>query len=85
MLGAILYTIAFLAYAAFNAASLHAPADGWEQSDDIAMDNPVGGIVLGRAAVRQVYAKLVQRPATERARGNHSGTRSHRCRSPALH
>jgi ketosteroid isomerase-like protein len=50
-------------YAAFNAASLDALASSWEQSDDIAMDNPVGGIVRGWAAVRQVYAKLVQGPA----------------------
>jgi hypothetical protein len=49
-------------YAAFNAASLDALANSWEQSDDIAMDNPVGGIVRGWAAVRQVSAKLVRRP-----------------------
>jgi ketosteroid isomerase-like protein len=50
-------------YAAFNAASLDELANSWEQSDDIVMDNPIGGIVRGWAAVRQVYSRLVNGPA----------------------
>jgi ketosteroid isomerase-like protein len=50
-------------YSAFNAASLDALASSWEQSEDIAMDNPLGGIVRGWAELRQVYANLVHGPA----------------------
>jgi ketosteroid isomerase-like protein len=47
-------------YAAFNAASLDALASNWEQSEDVVMDNPVGGIVRGWPALQQVYRRLVQ-------------------------
>ncbi|MFC1574104.1 YybH family protein, partial [Candidatus Latescibacterota bacterium] len=35
----------------------------WHQSDDIAMDNPLGGIKRGWNEVREVYEKIFNGPA----------------------
>ncbi|WP_373033845.1 nuclear transport factor 2 family protein, partial [Sulfurovum sp.] len=35
----------------------------WAQSDDIAMDNPLGGIKRGWAEIHQVYARIFDGPA----------------------
>ncbi len=53
-------------YAAFNAGDLELMATHWERSEDVAMDNPLGGIKRGWPELRAVYAKLFQGPARVR-------------------
>jgi len=50
-------------YAAFNGRDLEAMARNWEQSDEIAMANPLGGIRRGWDEVRSVYERLFNGPA----------------------
>ncbi|MCB2186041.1 MAG: nuclear transport factor 2 family protein [Deltaproteobacteria bacterium] len=45
-------------YDAFNHRDLAKMADNWAQIDDIAMDNPVGGIKRGWAEIRAVYERI---------------------------
>jgi ketosteroid isomerase-like protein len=45
-------------YHAFNSGNLKEMSDNWEQSEDIAMDNPLGGIKRGWAAISSVYEKI---------------------------
>ncbi len=45
-------------YRALNSRDLVLLADNWEQSDEVAMDNPVGGIARGWDAIRAIYARL---------------------------
>ena len=42
-------------YHAFNNRNMTVMAENWAQSDEIAMDNPLGGIKRGWAEIRQVY------------------------------
>ncbi|MEW6684337.1 MAG: nuclear transport factor 2 family protein [Nitrospirota bacterium] len=51
-------------YHAFNTRNMTVMAENWAQSDEIAMDNPLGGIKRGWADIRQVYEKLFSEPAT---------------------
>ncbi len=50
-------------YAAFNNRDIAAMSDNWAQSDDIAMDNPLGGIKRGWSEIKAVYERLFNGPA----------------------
>lgn len=50
-------------YHAFNSGDLKEMSDNWEQSEDIAMDNPLGGIKRGWAEISSVYEKIFNGPA----------------------
>jgi hypothetical protein len=45
-------------YYAFNSGNLQEMSKNWEQSEDIAMDNPVGGIKRGWKEISSVYEKI---------------------------
>ncbi|MGH6977576.1 MAG: YybH family protein [Stellaceae bacterium] len=45
-------------YRAFNTRDLALMADNWDNADDVAMDNPVGGIKRGWPAIRAVYERI---------------------------
>ena len=45
-------------YRALNSRDLALLAENWEQSDDIAMDNPLGGIKRGWSEIREVYERI---------------------------
>jgi ketosteroid isomerase-like protein len=45
-------------YRAFNTGDLALMETNWAQSDDAAMDNPVGGIKRGWAEIRSVYERI---------------------------
>ena len=53
-------------YAAFNGGDLELMAANWDQSADAVMDNPVGGIARGWAAIRPLYERLFSGPARVR-------------------
>lgn len=50
-------------YAGFNSANLDAVSDNWGNTDEVAMDNPLGGIRRGWQDIATVYQKLFQGPA----------------------
>lgn len=50
-------------YCAFNTGDMQMMSQNWAQSDDIAMDNPLGGIKRGWAEIHQVYARIFDGPA----------------------
>jgi ketosteroid isomerase-like protein len=50
-------------YRAFNGRDISLMAANWASSDNIAMDNPLGGIRRGWDAIRPVYERLFQGPA----------------------
>ncbi len=41
-------------YCAFNSGDVHMMAENWAQSDDVPMDNPLGGIKRGWADIEAV-------------------------------
>ncbi len=45
-------------YCAFNQRDLTMMEANWAQSDEIAMDNPLGGIKRGWQEIRQVYERI---------------------------
>ena len=45
-------------YAAFNNRDLGKMANNWAQTDEIAMDNPVGGIKRGWEEIKAVYERI---------------------------
>ena len=45
-------------YRAFNARDLTGMANNWAQCDNIAMDNPLGGIKRGWLEIGDVYARI---------------------------
>ncbi|MEK7166621.1 MAG: nuclear transport factor 2 family protein [Patescibacteria group bacterium] len=45
-------------YCAFNGADMKMMSDNWAQSDEVAMDNPLGGIKRGWHEIRSVYEKI---------------------------
>lgn len=51
-------------YHAFNTRNMTVMAENWAKSDEIAMDNPLGGIKRGWGEIRQVYERLFNGPAT---------------------
>ena len=50
-------------YYAFNHRDLDVMSRNWDQSDDIAMDNPLGGIKRGWIEIKGVYASIFDGPA----------------------
>ena len=50
-------------YRAFNGRDLAAMATNWAQTEDIAMDNPLGGITRGWTAIQAVYTRIFHGPA----------------------
>lgn len=50
-------------YRAFNSGNLEMMAEGWAQSGEIAMDNPVGGIKRGWPEIEAVYKRIFDGPA----------------------
>lgn len=51
-------------YAAFNGRDLGLMARSWAQTDDIALDNPLGGIRRGWGEIRALYERVFSGPAT---------------------
>jgi ketosteroid isomerase-like protein len=50
-------------YRAFNSRDLGLAAESWHHAEDVAMDNPLGGIMRGWPAVRAVYERVFRGPA----------------------
>jgi len=50
-------------YRAFNGRDLALMAENWDHADDVAMDNPLGGITRGWPAIRAVYERIFHSPA----------------------
>jgi len=45
-------------YCAFNSRNMQMMSDNWAQTDDISMDNPLGGIKRGWAEIKPVYERI---------------------------
>jgi ketosteroid isomerase-like protein len=50
-------------YEAFNRRDLEKLSQNWAHTDEVAMDNPVGGIMRGWEAIRAVYERIFNGPA----------------------
>lgn len=50
-------------YKAFNNGDMELMSVNWHQSDDIAMDNPLGGIKRGWQEIKEVYGRIFNGPA----------------------
>jgi ketosteroid isomerase-like protein len=50
-------------YRAFNSRALALVAESWHHAEDVAMDNPLGGITRGWPAIRAVYERIFRGPA----------------------
>lgn len=50
-------------YEAFNKGDIIKMTNNWLQNDEIAMDNPVGGIKRGWNEIKEVYEKIFNGPA----------------------
>ena len=50
-------------YRAFNARDMEMMAQNWTHSEDIVMDNPLGGIKRGWSQIEPVYARIFDAPA----------------------
>lgn len=50
-------------YEAFNSRNLVMMSGNWAQTDDTAMDNPLGGIKRGWAEIKAVYERIFSGPA----------------------
>jgi len=50
-------------YQAFNSCDMDAMSRNWAQTDEIAMDNPLGGIKRGSTEIRAVYERIFSGPA----------------------
>jgi ketosteroid isomerase-like protein len=50
-------------YDAFNSRNMQMMSENWMQSDEIAMDNPLGGIKRGWKEIQSVYERLFSGPA----------------------
>lgn len=50
-------------YRSLNSRDLQMMQQNWENSEEAAMDNPLGGIKRGWEQIGEVYAKLFQTPA----------------------
>lgn len=50
-------------YCAFNSGNKKLMSENWWQSDEIAMDNPLGGIKRGWAEIQAVYERIFSGPA----------------------
>lgn len=49
-------------YRAFNGRDIELAGRNWDSSDDVVMDNPLGGISRGWPAIKAVYEKLFHGP-----------------------
>ena len=47
-------------YRAFNTRDLALMAENWDDAEDVAMDNPLGGIKRGWPEIRRVYERIFQ-------------------------
>lgn len=45
-------------YCAFNSGDMQMMSENWAQSDEIAMDNPLGGIKRGWSEIQSVYGRI---------------------------
>ena len=45
-------------YCAFNSGNMQMISENWAQSDEIAMDNPLGGIKRGWVEIQSVYERI---------------------------
>ena len=50
-------------YAAFNSRNMPMMSENWAQSDEVAMDNPLGGITRGWREIQAVYLRIFDGPA----------------------
>ena len=50
-------------YRAFNVCDMAEMAANWDDSPDVAMDNPLGGIKRGWEEIRTVYDRIFNGPA----------------------
>ena len=50
-------------YCAFNSGDFKMMSENWAQSDQIAMDNPLGGIKRGWEEIKSVYESIFNGPA----------------------
>lgn len=50
-------------YCAFNSGNMQMMAENWAQSDEIVMDNPLGGIKRGWSEIQPVYERIFSGPA----------------------
>ena len=50
-------------YCAFNSKDMEMMSENWALSEEIAMDNPLGGIKRGWAEISSVYEKIFSGPA----------------------
>lgn len=50
-------------YSAFNGRDMNIMSQNWHKSDEIAMDNPLGGIKRGWDEIKEVYEKIFNGPA----------------------
>lgn len=50
-------------YCAFNSGNMQMMSENWAQSDEIAMDNPLGGIKRGWTEIKSVYEHIFSGPA----------------------
>lgn len=50
-------------YGAFNSGNMQMMSENWAQSDEIAMDNPLGGIKRGWGEIQPVYERIFSGPA----------------------
>lgn len=50
-------------YCAFNLGNIQMMSENWAQSDDIAMDNPLGSIKRGWPEIQLVYERILNGPA----------------------
>jgi ketosteroid isomerase-like protein len=51
-------------YSAFNGRDMEKMSANWVQTDEVSMDNPVGGIRRGWEEVRAVYERIFSGPAS---------------------
>ena len=45
-------------YLAFNSRDFNLMQDNWDNSDEIAMDNPLGGIKRGWSEIKEIYQRI---------------------------
>jgi len=50
-------------YAAFNSCNMQMMSENWAQSEEIAMDNPLGGVKRGWPEIKPVYERIFSGPA----------------------
>jgi len=46
-------------YRAFNNADLELMSKNWEQSDEVSMSNPLGGVKRGWDSIKEVYTNIL--------------------------